>query len=75
MIKWTGHTRKVDANGRLIVPSQLRDELKIQQNDIYEFGILETEDGKTYLCIECHNLIDEVERAKQILRDAGIQID
>ena len=30
MIKWTGHTRKVDANGRLIVPSQLRDELKIQ---------------------------------------------
>ena len=75
MIKWTGHTRKVDANGRLIVPSQLRDELKIKPNDIYEFGIMETEDGKTYLCIECYNLISEVERAKEVLRKAGFAVD
>ena len=72
-MKDTGHSRKIDSNGRIIIPSQLRDELKISTGDVYEFYILE-QDNKTYLCIECFNLEDEVERAKRILREAGIKV-
>lgn len=72
-MKDTGHSRKIDSNGRIIIPSQLRDELKIGPGDVYEFYILE-QDNKTYLCIECFNLEDEVERAKRILREAGIKV-
>ena len=71
----TGHTRRIDANGRIIIPSQLRDELKIGQGDIYEFFLHETKDGRTFLCIECYNLQDEIERAKRILREAGIKVE
>jgi AbrB family looped-hinge helix DNA binding protein len=72
-MKQTEYSRRVDSSGRIIIPSQLRDELDIRPGDTHEFYIHEHE-GKTYLCIECFRVEDEVEKAKRILREAGIKI-
>lgn len=70
-MKQTEHSRKVDSNGRVIIPSQLRDQLDIRPGDLMEFCIHEHE-GRTYLCFECPRVEDEIEKAKRILREAGI---
>ena len=67
----TEHSRKIDSSGRIIIPSQLRDQLDIRPGDIHDFYIHELE-GRTYLCIECYRVEDEIEKAKRILREAGI---
>lgn len=73
-MKQTEYSRKVDSNGRIIIPSQLRDQLDIRPQDLLDFFIHE-ENGRTYLCIECIRVEDEVERAKRILREAGIEVN
>jgi len=52
----------------------LRDELDIRPGDTHEFYIHEHE-GKTFLCIECFRVENEVEKAKRILREAGLLKD
>lgn len=73
-MKQTEFARRVDSSGRIIIPSQLRDELDIRPGDTHEFFI-HKHDGKTYLCIECFRVEDEVEKAKRILREAGIKVE
>jgi bifunctional DNA-binding transcriptional regulator/antitoxin component of YhaV-PrlF toxin-antitoxin module len=73
-MKETEYSRRLDSSGRLVVPSKLREELKMEVGDEYAFYIHEL-NGKTYLCIECFRKEDEIERAKRILREAGIQVD
>ena len=70
-MKLTEHSRKVDSNGRIIIPSQLRDQLDIRPGDLLEFYIHE-DNGRTFLCVECTRVEDEVEKAKRILREAGL---
>ena len=70
-MKQTEHSRKVDSNGRIIIPSQLRDQLDIRPGDLLEFYIHE-DNGRTFLCVECARVEDEVERAKRVLREAGL---
>lgn len=70
-MKQTEFARRVDSSGRIIIPSQLRDQLDIRPGDTHEFFIHEHE-GKTFLCIECFRVEDEVEKAKRILKEAGI---
>jgi AbrB family looped-hinge helix DNA binding protein len=72
-MKQTEYSRKVDSNGRIIIPSQLRDELDIRPQDILDFFVHE-HDGRTFLCVECFRIEDEIERAKRILREAGIKL-
>ena len=45
----------------------------MEVGDTYDFYIHEL-NGKTYLCVECYRKEDEIERAKRILAEAGIQI-
>ena len=73
-MKQTEYSRKVDSNGRIIIPSQLRDQLDIRPQDLLDFFIHE-ENGRTYLCIECIRVEDEIEKAKRILREAGISVN
>ena len=73
-MKQTEYSRKVDSNGRVIVPSQLRDQLDIRPGDLLDFYIHE-ESGRTFLCFECFRVEDEIERAKRILREAGISLE
>ena len=68
----TEYARRLDSNGRLVIPSALRDQLNIQSGDTFDFYLHEHE-GKTFLCIECYRVEDEIERAKRILREAGYQ--
>lgn len=67
----TEYSRRLDSSGRLVVPSKLREELRMETGDEYCFFIHEI-NGKTYLCVECFRKEDEIERAKRILREAGI---
>ena len=69
----TDYCRKMDGAGRIVVPSNLRDYLHMAEGDIMDFYIFET-DGRTFLAVECINLESEVERAKRILRENGIEI-
>ncbi len=67
----TEYSRRLDASGRLVVPVKLREELHMETGDDYTFFIHE-QNGKTYLCVECFRKEDEIERAKRILREAGL---
>ena len=69
----TEYSRRLDSSGRLVVPSKLREELRMEVGDEYAFFIHE-QDGKTYLCVECYRKENEIERAKRILAEAGIKI-
>lgn len=69
----TEYSRRLDSSGRLVIPSKLREELKMEVGDTYDFYIHEYA-GRTYLCVECFRKEDEIERAKRILREAGIKI-
>ena len=71
MMKQTEYARKVDSSGRIIIPSQLRDQLDIRPGDTLDFYLHE-ENGRTFLCVECTRVENEVEKAKRILREAGL---
>ena len=69
----TEFSRRLDSSGRLVIPSKLREQLKMETGDEYSFFIHEYE-GRTYLCVECFRKEDEIARAKRILEQAGIKI-
>ena len=71
VMKQTEYARRVDSSGRIIIPSQLREQLDIRPGDTLDFYICE-DNGRTFLCVECVRVEDEVERAKRILREAGL---
>ena len=70
----TEYSRKVDTTGRLIVPAQLRDIVDIRPGDLMTFFIHE-HDGRTFLCVECERVENEIDKAKRILREAGIKVE
>ena len=70
-MKETEYSRRLDSSGRLVVPVKLREELRMETGDDYVFFIHEL-DGRTFLCVECFRKENEIERAKRILREAGI---
>jgi bifunctional DNA-binding transcriptional regulator/antitoxin component of YhaV-PrlF toxin-antitoxin module len=72
-MKETEYSRRLDSSGRLVIPSKLREELRMEVGDEYAFYTHEHE-GRTYLCVECYRKENEIERAKRILAEAGIKI-
>ena len=72
-MKETEYSRRLDSSGRLVIPSKLREELRMETGDEYTFYTHEYR-GRTYLCVECFRKEDEIERAKRILAEAGIKI-
>lgn len=73
MVK-TEYARRIDSTGRLVIPAKLRAELAIETGDTHDFFIHEM-DGKKYLCIECYRSENEIEKAKRVLREAGLLPD
>lgn len=67
----TEYSRKMDSGGRVVVPVQLRDKLDLRPGDEIVFYLHEYE-GKTYLCVECPRVENEIEKAQRILREAGL---
>ena len=67
----TEYSRKMDSGGRVVVPVQLREKLDLRPGDEISFFLHEHE-GKTFLCIECPRVEDEITKAKRVLREAGL---
>ena len=72
-MRHTHFSRRLDSNGRLVIPVRLREELGLQVGHEYTFYTHE-QNGKTYLCIECSKGNDELENAKRLLEAAGYEI-
>ena len=66
----TKYARKLDSVGRLVIPSRLREELRIEPNETFTFYTHEAE-GKIYLCIECPTAASELEKAMELLEKNG----
>ena len=49
MLKHTGIVRRMDDLGRIVFPKELRKQMGLKENDPFELGIAETEDGQKYL--------------------------
>lgn len=70
----TGYNRKLDACGRIMIPSKLRERLGLVPGQEYFFFIHE-ENGHQYICIDAGtNTQITIEQAKQILQQNGIKI-
>lgn len=72
-MRQTEYSRRMDTSGRIVVPARLREDLKMATGDDLTFFIHEM-DGRTFLCVEAVNLENEIDRAKRILREAGIDV-
>lgn len=71
-MKKTEYSRKMDSTGRLVIPSDLREQMDLRSGDECYFYIHEDEQHRTFLCIECPRVENEIEKAKRILREAGL---
>lgn len=47
----TNYARKIDSQGRLVIPSKLRAALGIENNQLLDFYI-HNQDGRIYLCVD-----------------------
>lgn len=63
----------MDSSGRLVIPSSLRDKLDLRVGDVCTFYLHEHE-GRTFLCVECPRVENEIEKAMRILRENGIKV-
>lgn len=64
-------TRKMDGNGRIMIPIRMREKAGMKVGETYPFEIRYL-DGHTYICIDCGE-DNEVSRAMKILEKAGIE--
>lgn len=69
----TQFSRRLDSNGRLVIPIRLREHLHLNAGEEFTF-FTHVEDGKTYLCIECPQVNDELEQALKILEKNGLKV-
>lgn len=58
--------------GRIMIPIRLREQLGLVIGREYSFEVRQI-DGRNYICIDCGGS-DELERAKEIVRQAGLKI-
>lgn len=72
-MKKTDFSRRLDSTGRIVIPSRLRQQIGMQENETYDFYTLE-KDGKLFLCIECGTVEDELAQAMQIAQKHGMKI-
>lgn len=72
-MKDTQFSRKLDSNGRLVIPIRLREQLGLVAGETYTFYTHEHE-GKTYLCVECGDFESDVQKAIKLLNENGLQV-
>lgn len=70
-MKETEYARKLDPNGRLLIPIRLRESLGLQPGDTYTFYLHE-EGGIQYLCIACGDT--EITKARKLLEENGMKV-
>lgn len=67
------YTRKLDTNGRILIPIKLREKLGMECGKEYTFEEREI-DGFKYLCINCGQIVSPLEQAKKIVQAAGFKV-
>ena len=67
----TEYSRKLDTVGRLVIPSKLRKEMRLELGEEYPFYTCVDEHGQSWLCIPCPGVETEVDKAKRILEENG----
>lgn len=67
------YSRKLDAAGRLLIPVKLREELGMEIGKTYDYTVKEI-DKHRYICIDCGEILSELDKAKQIVQSAGLKI-
>lgn len=70
--KETEYSRKLDTCGRLVIPSKLREAMRLEVGENYPFFTTVDEEGQSWLCIPCPGAETEIDKAKRLLREAGI---
>lgn len=68
----TEYSRKLDTCGRLVIPSKLREAMRLEVGENYPFYTTIDEKGQSWLCIPCPGAETEIDKAKRLLREAGI---
>lgn len=69
----TEYSRKLDSVGRLVIPSKLRNSMRLELGEEYPFYTHVDEHGQSWLCIPCPGEETEVDRAKRILEENGFR--
>lgn len=67
------YSRKLDSVGRLLIPVKLREELGMELGKTYDYSVKEIDKHK-YICIDCGEVLTELDKAKQIVQNAGLKI-
>ena len=70
--KETEYSRKLDTCGRLVIPSKLREAMRLEVGENYPFFTTVDEEGQSWLCIPCPGAETEIDKAKRLLKEAGI---
>lgn len=70
----TKYSRKLEQNGRLMIPVKLREEVNLQSGKEYQF-FLHSENGHRFICIDCgpEFTTDDIDKAVQLLQKAGVK--
>ena len=70
----TEYSRKLDTVGRLVIPSQLRKDLRLELGEEYPFYTCVDEHGQSWLCIRGPGVAAEGDKAKRILEENGYRV-
>lgn len=74
-MKATQFSRKLDGQGRLMIPIRLREQVNLTIGKEYNFFIHE-ENGHIYICVDCGEAPKtmDLEEAKRIIQENGLKI-
>lgn len=69
----TQFSRRLDSNGRLVIPIRLREKLNLSPGDELTFFI-HSENNCNYLCVQCNDADDELQQAIKVLEKNGLKV-
>lgn len=71
----TTFSRKLEKNGRLMIPVELRKQMNMEPSKEYRFFTL-AQDGRKFICIDCGPEItnEALEQAMKIIQESGMKI-
>lgn len=73
MLKDTGYVRKLDSTGRIVIPTKIKERMGMKTGVEYPFYTMETEDGKSFICIQCPGVNEDMlEEARRLIKKYGL---
>lgn len=70
----TTFSRKLEKNGRLMIPIELRKQMQMEPGREYHFYTEKT-NGRNFICIDCGNPeTTSLEQAIKIIQESGMKV-